>query len=180
MPPAPAVGLITDVGNDIMYNIEVPQILEWIRESAHRLERHTSSITIAGLPVEGDRTISEWQFRFLRVIVPSCRLDRDELHRRARQVNAGLREIAAERGHRFVELDSSWYGFDPIHFRYRQWGNAWTRILGVSPETTSRGSMTEAVRVHLRRPHQQWLFGKDIGQRAQGAALSGGGRLWLF
>lgn len=180
MPAAPSAGLITDVGNDIMYNIDVPQILEWIRESVRRLERHTTSITIAGLPVEDGRTISEWQFRFLRVIVPSCRLTRDDLHQRARLVNEGLREIAAERGHRFVALDSAWYGFDPIHFRYRHWGDAWTRILGVSLDSSSRGSMAEAIRVQLRRPEQQWLFGKDIGQRAQGAPLPGGGRLWLF
>ena len=180
MPAAPSVGLITDVGNDIMYNVEVPQILDWIRESARRLEQHTSSVTIAGLPVEGERTISEWQFRFLRVIVPSCRLSLDELHRRARLVNDGLRATAAERGHRFVELDSMWYGFDPIHFRYRHWDNAWTRILGVSPGAPPRGSLAEAIRMHLQRPQQQWLFGKQVGRALQGHPLSGGGRLWLF
>lgn len=180
MPPAPSVGLITDVGNDIMYNIEVPQILEWIRESAGRLERHATSITIAGLPVEGGRRISDWQFRWLRnIIVPSCRLTRDQLHERADAVNAGLRKIAAERGHRFVELESSWYGFDPIHIRHRHWRTAWSRMLGV-PETAWRGSIGEAAGLHLRRPQQQRLFGVDIGQREQGAPLPGGGRVWLY
>ena len=181
MPPAPAVGLITDVGNDIMYNIEVPQILEWIRESVRRLERHTTSITIAGLPVEGERRISDWQFRWLRnVIVPSCRLTHDELHDRARLVNAGLRTIAAERGHRFVEIESSWYGFDPIHIRHRYWRTAWSRMLDVPADVGWRGSISEAVGVHLRRPQRQWLFGKEMRQQQQGASLAGGGRLWLY
>jgi len=181
MPPAPSVGLITDVGNDIMYNIEVPQILEWVREATCRLERHAMSIAIAGLPVEGGRRISDWQFRWLRnIIVPSCRLTRPELHARAAAVNTGLRQIAAERGHRFVELDSSWYGFDPIHIRHRHWRTVWSRMLGVPEGTAWRGSISEAVGLHLRRPQQQRLFGMDIGQHQQGAPLSGGGRVWLY
>lgn len=186
MPQAPAVGLITDVGNDIMYNIEVPQILDWIRESVSRLERHTMAVTIAGLPVEGERRISERQFRWLRnVVVPSCRLTRDELHDRARLVNDGLRTIAAERGHRFVALESAWYGFDPIHIRHRHWRTAWSQVLDVpleldGPGRMSHGSLSEAIGLHLRRPKKQWLFGRDIGQAEQGAPLSGGGRVWLF
>lgn len=181
MPPAPTVGLITDVGNDIMYNIEVPQILEWIRESVQRLERHTTSIAIAGLPVEGERRISDWQFRWLRhVIVPSCRLTHDELRQRAALVNDGLRIIAAEGGHRFVELDSAWYGFDPIHIRHRHWRAAWSRILGVPSEVEWQGSLSEAVGLHLRRPQRQRFLGRETGQQEQGASLSGGGRVWLF
>lgn len=181
MPPAPAIGLITDVGNDIMYNIEVPQILDWIRESVTRLERHTSSITISGLPVEGDRRISDWQYRWLRyALVPSCRLTRDELQRRATQVNAGLRTIAAERGHRFVELDSVWYGFDPIHIRYPYWREAWSKILDVPREPRGRGSLTEAIGLQLRRPEREWVFGIEMRHTNQGRRLRGGGRVWLF
>jgi hypothetical protein len=181
MPAARTIGLITDVGNDIMYNIEVPQILEWIRESVNRLERHTSYITIAGLPVAGDRRLTDLQFRWLRyVIVPSCRLTHDELRHRAAVVNEGLRTIARERGHRFVELDSAWYGFDPIHIRHRDWRTAWSRMLGVETESEWRGSLGEALGLHLRRPQRQWLFGRELRQQEQGAPLPGGGRVWLF
>jgi hypothetical protein len=181
MPRAETLGLITDVGNDIMYNIEVPQILDWVRESVTRLERHAGSITIAGLPVEGGRRLSEWQFFWLRrVVVPSCRLSHDELQLRATRVNDGLRALAAERGHRFVELASAWYGFDPIHIRYRHWPGAWSRILGVGSGVEWRGSIAEAAALHLRRPERQWLFGREMRQLAQGAPLSGGGRVWLY
>lgn len=180
MPRVPAVGLITDVGNDIMYNVEVPQILDWVRESVRRLEAHTDSITISGLPVEGDRRLGDWQFRWLRyVLVPSCRLTQDELIHRAALVNDGLRAIASERGHRFVELDAAWYGFDPIHIRHRHWRTVWPRMLGV-PEVAWRGSIPEAIGLHLRRPHREWVFGKEMRHNDQGAPLSGGGRVWLF
>jgi hypothetical protein len=180
MPPAPAVGLITDVGNDIMYNIEVPQILDWVRESVRRLEAHTQSITISGLPVEGERRLGDWQFSWLRyVLVPSCRLTQSEIIDRAIVVNDGLQAIAAERGHRFVPLESSWYGFDPIHIRHRHWRTAWPRILGVA-DVKWRGSLSEAAGLHLRRPQREWLFGKEMPFREQGAPLSGGGRVWLF
>jgi hypothetical protein len=181
MPPAPAVGLVTDVGNDIMYNVEVPQILDWVSESVRRLEKHTTAITIAGLPVEGQRRISNLQFRWIRnVLVPSCRLSHDELQKRAAEVNQGLRDIASERGHRFVALDSSWYGFDPIHIRHRDWRTAWSQILDVPVDLEWRASTVEAARLLLRRPQRQTFFGREIGCRQQGAALPGGGRVWLF
>lgn len=181
MPPATTIGLVTDVGNDIMYNVEVPQILAWVTEAVTRLERHATSIVIAGLPVEGERQLTEWQFRWLRhILVPSCRLTHDELRRRAGQVNDGLRALAAERGHRFESLDSSWYGFDPIHIRYRHWRTAWARILGVPAGTAWRGSLPEAVRLHLRRPEREWFLGMERRRAQHGARLTGGGRVWLF
>lgn len=181
MPAAETIGLVTDVGNDIMYNVEVPEILAWVREAVRRLERHASSIAISGLPVEGERRLNEWQFRWLRhIIVPSCRLTHDELRRRAAEVNDGLRAIAAERGHRFVALESSWYGFDPIHIRHRHWRTAWSRILGVPADAAWRGSLGEAARLHLRRPERQWVFGVEMRRAQQGAPLSGGGRVWLY
>jgi hypothetical protein len=114
------------------------------------------------------------------VLVPSCRLTHDELQERAADVNRGLRDIAAERGHRFVALDSAWYGFDPIHIRHRDWRTAWSRILDVPADLTWRASIGEAAGLLLRRPQRQTFLGIDIGRRQQGAALSGGGRVWLF
>ncbi|TAK17148.1 MAG: hypothetical protein EPO35_03660 [Acidobacteria bacterium] len=180
MPAAPTIGFITDVGNDIMYNIDVPQILDWVREAASRLERHASAIVICGLPVEGERRLTSWQYRWLRyVLVPSCRLTQDELQRRATLVNAGLRAIAAERGHRFVELDSEWYGFDPIHIRYPYWRSAWSKILGVA-DARWKGSVPEAIGLYARRPQREWLFGVELRQNRQGRRLAGGGRVWLY
>lgn len=181
MPPARTVGLITDVGNDIMYNVEVAEIMAWVAESARRLERHAQSIVISGLPVEGERRLSEWQFRWLRhVLVPSCRLTHEQLRRRAGQVNDALRQLARDRGHRFEPLDSDWYGVDPIHIRPRFWRTAWSRMLGVPADLAWRVSWPELVGVHLRRPEREWLFGVERRRAQDGASLSGGGRIWLF
>jgi hypothetical protein len=181
MAPAETIGLVTDVGNDIMYNVEVAQIVAWVREATERLERHASTIVISGLPVEGDRTLTEWQFRLLRhVVVPSCRLTHDELASRARAVNDALRELGAERGHRFVPLDSTWYGLDPIHIKHRYWQRAWSRMLGVAEDLDWRGSLAEGVALHLRRPAEESVFGIPLGRKQQGRPLPGGGRVWLF
>ena len=37
MPPARTLGLITDVGNDILYGYSPPQILTWVNEAVDRL-----------------------------------------------------------------------------------------------------------------------------------------------
>jgi hypothetical protein len=181
MPPAPAVAYITDVGNDIMYNVEVPQILDWVRAAVERLERHAQSIAICGLPVEDGRRISDWQYRWLRfVLVPSCRLTHPELERRAREVHDGLRAIAAERGHRFVALDSAWYGFDPIHIRYPYWRTAWRKILGVDAGVQWKTSIPEALGLYLRRPQREWVLGIERRREQRGDGLAGGGRVWLY
>jgi hypothetical protein len=179
--PAESIGLVTDVGNDIMYNVEVREIVAWVREATERLERHARTVVISGLPVEGARTLTDWQFRLLRyVVVPSCRLTHDELASRARAVNDALRDLAAARGHRFVELDSSWYGFDPIHIRHRHWRTAWSRMLGVPEDIPWRGSLAEGIGLHLRRPAEESVFGIPMGHKNQGRPLPRGGRVWLF
>lgn len=181
MPAAPSVGLITDVGNDIMYNVEVPQILAWVAECVNRLERHAHTIVISGLPVEGERQLSDWQFRWLRhVLVPSCRLTHDQLRQRAAQVNAGLRQLAEERGHRFEPLDSAWYGLDPIHIRSRFWRAAWSRILGAPSDLAWTTSWPELIHLHTQRPEREWFFGVERRRRQEGVRLRHGGRVWLF
>ena len=184
MPPADTVGLIADVGNDILYNHPPAVILDWIDEAARRLERHASTIVIAGLPVAGERRISEAQFRYVRhLLVPSCRLTFAEAMAHARTVDDGLQAIARRRGHRFVPLDAAWYGFDPIHIRMRYWRAAWTRVLlnGDAPaHTAPRRSFTEAARLHLRLSAEQRFFGVPIRRVQTGARLPHGGRLWLY
>jgi len=53
-------------------------------------------------------------------------------------------------------------------------------MLDVPADLTWRGSLAEAAGLLLRRPQRQTFFGREIGCREQGAALSGGGRVWLF
>ena len=50
LPPAATRGLVTDVGNDILYGFTAPTILEWVEESVDRLQRveHVTYVSALG------------------------------------------------------------------------------------------------------------------------------------
>src|SRR5262249_48210012 len=52
LPAVPARGLITDVGNDILYGSPPEEVLAWVEECVSRLRRYTTDIVLTGLPLD--------------------------------------------------------------------------------------------------------------------------------
>lgn len=169
LPPANTVALITDVGNDILYGASVASILEWVEECVDRLERCAAPaevpIVLTLPPTENVVALSAWRYRIIRTCAfPGCRLSRNDAFSRAKQLDAGLQELAARRGARAVRPRSAWYGFDPIHIRRGHWPAAWNEILtGWSDEARainlSRGSFARWMYLRSRAPAQRTIFG---------------------
>jgi hypothetical protein len=180
-PHVPTRGLVTDVGNDILYGFSAEQTLAWVDEALRRLGRVTRDVVLTDLPLASIRKLSNLKFLAVRsVLVPSCRLPLTRVVDTAERVNAGLAELAAAHGVRFVELDPSWYGFDPIHVRPSLWGVAWRQILGVPSEPANGRSRVEGIRLYLLPPERRWLFGIEQSTRQAGVALPSGGKVWLY
>ena len=157
-PDVPTRALVTDVGNDILYGFPEERVLAWVDEALSRLRGITGDIVLTDLPMHAIRRLSRPKFYAMRsVLMPSCRLSLAEAVARAERVNEGLAELAAAHGARFLRLDPSWYGFDPIHIRPSLWRPAWQEILGVACDVER--SRAEALRLYLMRPERQWLFG---------------------
>lgn len=182
MAPAPAHGLITDVGNDILYGFSAQQILAWVNEAIDRLESHGAQVTVTGLPAVGEDDISPARFLFFRsVFFPRCRLSLADVAMRAAHIGEGLEELAERRRLRLVRLKREWYGVDPIHIRPSLWHAAWQEILrGPSDARYLDRHRGEALRLYFMRPEQQWVCGVPFGAPQTGRTLRGGGRLWLF
>jgi hypothetical protein len=186
LPPAPTRALLTDVGNDIVYGASVAQILEWIEECAARLDAHGIRPAVTGLPVFNLGRLPAWKFHLFRTALwPSCRLDRDEVARRAEAVHSGLQALAARRGLDFVPLRPDWYGFDPIHVRLRLWSRAWRDILlaghpAAATAEVPRASVREWVRLYGLRPERRWMFGREQYRAQPALATPAGLRLWSF
>jgi len=164
LPPAPSIGIVADVGNDILYGFPPTQILEWIDEAVMRLQRHTDRIALSGLPVQNVDRLSERQFRLMRAFMfPSSDQTLAGARASAVVVQAGLEKMAPARGLRFVPLQPDWYGWDPIHFRHRYWRRAWGEFLGLDPTAWNAspepGGVAESVRLWLRADEHRWLFG---------------------
>ena len=183
LPPAPTRGLITDVGNDILYGFSAAQTLAWVEDAADRLQRFTDDIVLTDLPLASIRRLSPARFLLFRSILdPRCRLSLAQIAETALQVNEGLAALAAARGLRFLHLKEHWYGIDPIHIRPSLWRNAWHEILdgGAGEIAPGSNSWLEGLRLYLLPSEQQWHLGLERFTPQHGVTLKAGGRVRLF
>ena len=188
LPAAPTSGLISDVGNDILYGAPAERILAWVEECALRLRRHARDVVLTDLPLASVRRLSRARFvSFRTILFPGSRVSLDEVMETAEQVVAGLEALAAARGLRFFRLRPEWYGFDPIHFRARHQLTAFAEMLGVEVSRRSGfrhglpgwRSRLEGLRLRALRPEREWLAGVERVRRPD-VALACGGRVWSF
>jgi hypothetical protein len=184
LPPAPTQGLVTDVGNDVLYGQPADQIVAWVDEAVARMQRVTQDIVLTDLPLASVQRLSPAAFlAFRSILVPQCRLSLAEVLDTAARVNDGLEAIAAARGVHFFGLKPDWYGIDPIHIRPALWKLAWQEILCGTPcgrHPDAIGSKGEALRLYLLRPERQWMFGREQFTAQHGVSLPRGGRVWLY
>ena len=86
--PLPTTALLTDIGNDILYDVPVRQIAEWIEECLRRLSAHTDRLVMTTLPVESVQNLDRGRFLVMRTILfPKCRLDLATAVQRAVELN---------------------------------------------------------------------------------------------
>ncbi|MBA4019462.1 MAG: hypothetical protein C0483_20035 [Pirellula sp.] len=142
-PKLPLTALLTDIGNDVMYGVPVPQILAWVEECLVRLQKHDARIVVTGLPTTNLPRLGERRFLLLRTLLfPGNRDTLPDVTRRSQEVDAGVRELAARYAATFVEPDAHWYGIDPIHVRRHHWPTAWRQILTGLHSSAKRGPTT--------------------------------------
>lgn len=182
LPEVRTRGLVTDVGNDILYGFPTQQILAWVEEAVRRLKGFTRDVVLTDMPLANIRRLSEPKFLFFRsILVPSCRLSLPQVLDRAEQVNAGLAELSAAQELTWFRLKPEWYGFDPIHIRPSRWRPAWPEILGCgSRGNGNERSAFEGLKLYLMPPERRWLLGIERFKPQSGVALPSGGRVWLY
>ena len=181
--------LVTDIGNDLLYEQSVDEIEHWVATCLDRLRAHTDRIAMTCLPEVSPQTIGRWRFLFFRtLLVPTCRLNLDEVARRAAALNRALVRLAERSGVELVRHDPVWYGLDPIHVVRRARHTAWARMLspvwGDSAVVPTRGNgqrkgprtgPTMARRRGRPRAALRWMFGREQRTSQPSALLGDGG-----
>ena len=175
-------GLVTDVGNDILYGFTVERILGWVEQVLIRIGRVTQDIVLTDLPLASIYRLSHSRFLMFRsIFVPSCRLTLGQVIERAEGLNEELIKLSAAYNAKLIRLDPSWYGFDPIHVRPAQWRPAWQQILGEQTQEPVDGrSMVESLKLYVMRPERRWIFGIEQVTPQSGVTLRSGGQVWLY
>ncbi|REJ91961.1 MAG: hypothetical protein DWQ34_13685 [Planctomycetota bacterium] len=160
------LALLTDVGNDVIYGVEVERILEWVDECLVRLSALNASIVVTTLPLDSIRSLGRVRFEMTRrLFFPSHGPRWHDVRCIAPDLDAGLRELAESRGAEIVSPRAEWYGFDPIHIRRRYRTAAWRHYFSAWPEfrklpRTDRSVPAERLRLRRARPETRTLAGR--------------------
>ena len=184
-PDLPTAGLVTDVGNDILYGAPVDQIVAWVEQVLERLRPRVERLVLTGLPVEGVRTLGEVRFFLFRMLLfPSTSVTLDAARDAAYTVDERLRRLAEKFDAVFVRPDPRWYGLDPIHIRIRHRREAWRTFLsgwveGAPPAVCALSALGR-LRLRALLPEHRWFFGIEQRRKQPALRLADGSRLWLF
>lgn len=168
--------LITDIGNDLMYQIPTEQIAAWVRECLERLLNHNCEIVITMLPLKSVETLTKSRYYFFRsLLFPGNRYSFQQIHDLVNEMDAHLRLIVNEFSVKAVEPNGEWYGFDPIHIRRQDRSIAWFEYLShfanwspgarddaAGNQTTRKlhRNQISSIRCLMLKPHERSLLGQ--------------------
>jgi len=166
--PRPTYALLTDIGNDILYESTPEQILRRIEWCISQLQQHSAQIVVTNLPMASIESLSEWRYIFFRTLFyPSCRLSHDETVIRARVVHCGLIDMASRLNFKLTEQEPVWFGLDGIHVNYWQRRAFYQHMLEQFPppsdQQTSVESKQELWLTWQQRP--QFAYKTVIGRK---------------
>ena len=183
-PDTPTWALVTDIGNDLLYDETPEQIAAWVRVCVERLRPHAEQLVITSLPIDNLASLSEWWFLFMRSVqFPRCRLDLSMVTARAIELNERVAELAREFETPLVKLESQWYGMDPVHFRFGNHGLAWRKILAPLVESDAPpfgGSWLEWLYCLGLPPSRWYLLRREITARQPCGRFSDGSTVALY
>lgn len=123
--------LLTDIGNDLMYGHQPEAIADWVETCLDRLLAVNARIVVTRLPLSRIERLSALRYHATRAsFFPLHRpIVWPEMLERARELDARVTDAAERRGTVVVTPLLDWYGFDPIHIRWKRRSQAWSEIL---------------------------------------------------
>lgn len=184
-PRVDTASLITDVGNDLLFEVAPLRVAEWVDQCLERLAPISQSLVITELPLSNLAKLTATRFRLFRTILfPSCRMTLLETIKSAEDLNDHLLELAARYRAQVVRPDETWYGFDPIHIKMRHWPTAWAQIMQPWSQQTrpgpANGSFFRWLWLRCLTPHYRQFFGFSQRKTQPAAAFSDGSRISLY
>ncbi len=157
--------VITDIGNDLLYDRNVDQIIDWLEQCIIRLRLTEGPIAITGIPLAGVRSLAPYKFRALRTFMfPGSTLQLSTVQQRAEELDQRLQAFGKEDDITFIPQKPEWYGFDPIHWKSHKRPEVWHTILTALGHssfdyTHVRSNFFHEMKHWMTRPHQRTVFG---------------------
>jgi hypothetical protein len=163
VPPAPTFALLTDVGNDLMYEFPPERIAGWVETCLARLAAAEARIVVTRLPVARVQRLSAWRYHATRAsFFPRHRpIPWSDMLARVRDLDERVTAAAESHGAAVVTPPLEWYGVDPIHIRWSRRTSAWSDILSHWPGFERRGPRCSSLPLLGRLPQECRLFGRE-------------------
>jgi hypothetical protein len=161
------LAIVTDIGNDILYEFDVPTIASWVELCLDRLADAEARTVVTGLPIENIFGLSEIRYKFFRnLLMPGCSLSLKETADRAIDLNERVGALAKARGMHVHLPVKQWYGLDPIHIRLRHYPRAWNAIFSSwssanENRSISRAKLSDALYLRTRTPARIKWFNRE-------------------
>jgi hypothetical protein len=180
------LALITDVGNDLLYEAPVKKIASWVEACLDRLSHLEARTVLTQLPLTNLEGLSPARFKFFRnVLFPGCSYSLEEVAALAEELNERIVKLGQSYGVSLISPAKDWYGWDPIHVSMRKSREAWPSVL--SPWNVAqrsleppRASLRRWIYLRSRRPAELHLFGRRIVKQQPCGRLAGGGMIAFF
>lgn len=184
-PTEPTAALVTDIGNDLLYEAPVELIVEWVALCLDRLRAIDARVVMTLLPMGSVESLGALRFRVMKkFLFPRCTLSFDTVRERAAQLHDALVRLGTERGATLVENRRAWYGFDPIHIQMRHWSRAWSEILAawsqVETPRLARGSTSRWLYLRSLQPERYQVLGLNKTCPQPAGRLRDGTTISLF
>jgi hypothetical protein len=178
--------LLTDIGNDLLYEVPGSQIAAWVEECVDRLLKAGARVVLTPLPLCSLDKLSRAKYLLMRsILFPGCRFGLATARERALDLDNRLRALAHSRELPLAEHQADWYGFDPIHVRWRQRAKAWQQMLshwtdGISHAPVHHGIWRHWLAQQRWRPERRWLLGREQFQTQPAGVLEDGTTLSFY
>ena len=184
-PPARTAALVTDIGNDLLYDVPVQQISEWVEICLAQLRAQQARVALTLLPLHNLATLSPARFHFFRkLFFPRCSLSLATLRQRAVELQQRVQELGNAYQAAVIEPRAGWYGIDPIHVQLRHWSAAWGEILGAWSvdlrAPAAQGSLRRWLRLRSLAPQQRWVLGQQQHCTQPAARWPDGTTIWMY
>lgn len=123
------LGLVTDIGNDLVYGRSPEQILEWLDTLLSQLQQRDADIIVTTLPAASLSRLPAWRFYLVKnFFFPFTPLSYEGMQNGFQTINNALPELAQKYNCKLLSPQSDWYGFDPIHILPQKRPEAWSKI----------------------------------------------------
>lgn len=160
--PAPRVALVTDVGNDLLYQVPLTQVIGWLNECLDRLGSLGFETVVTALPMSSVLAMGAFRFTVAKgLLFPDCCMSWGDVLAASSELDEAVRKTAGCRGLEIVVPPSKWYSADSIHIRQAKQRRAFeamcSRWKSIPPVRFGRFPWDRAHYWWNKHPHLRWI-----------------------